>query len=152
MEHTCPNVETLPVKDMDGGAFHDTTECAACEVEYAAAMEESRIGDDKVVIPRSLFIKLLSRPFYVGVVGTSRHYGGPEEGGWWYDWTDVLDWEEANGWKAGLEIVRRFREEHPTQKYGRHSVLGNGDDTRIIFSRSSAEIESWQSTERPHYE
>lgn len=25
----------------------------------------------------------------VQVTRTERVYGGPEEGGWWYDWTDV---------------------------------------------------------------
>ena len=96
--------------------------------------------------------KFASRPFVVGVIGTSRHYGGPEEGGWWYDWTDVLDFEPCHCWQEGLEVARRYREDHPTQKPDRFSVIGNDQDTQIVFRRSVAEIESFQSTERPHYE
>jgi hypothetical protein len=96
--------------------------------------------------------KLASRPFVVGVVGYSRHYGGPEEGGWWYDRCDVLDWQECSSWREGLALARRFREEHPTQRHHRGSVLGNGYDTKLVFTRSWQEIETMQSKERPHYE
>jgi hypothetical protein len=106
----------------------------------------------KHVLSEAAFRRLASRPFFIGVIGISRHFGGHEEGGWWYDWTQVHEVEEVNGWKAGLEVARRFREEYPTQKRDRFSVLGNGEDVEIVLSYCEAAISSRQSDERPHYE
>lgn len=91
------------------------------------------------------------RPIYVAVISTSRHYGGPEEGGWWYDWTDVCEVRRCLTLKSAVGHARELREEYPTCPRGRGSVLG-GDDTEVLVSHSLSEIEQCQSTERPRYE
>ncbi len=108
-------------------------ECTCCEIKQAK--DNTRQG-----------------VFFVASIGISRCYGGPEEGGWWYDWCDVHEIEQVESWQGGMEVIRTLRGEHPTQQYDRHSVLGNGEDTEIILARTRAEIERYQSTERPHYE
>lgn len=69
--------------------------------------------------------------FLVVVYGISRHYLGPEEGGIYGDATEVLEVGRAYTWQGGLKLAREFREQYPTQRYGRGSVLGNGQDTYV---------------------
>jgi len=47
---------------------------------------------------------------YVSVYEVQRAYGGPEEGGWWYDVYSLVDTVPVATRKAGLE-VRKFLEE-----------------------------------------
>lgn len=83
----------------------------------------------------------------------SRCYGGPEEGGWYYDhWervpyaTLIVDEDD----EPRVERARKLL----MQRYGwknahsRSSVLG-GDDCEIIMENSLGE---YASKERPHYE
>lgn len=97
-----------------------------------------------------------ARPVYVGVVSRTRHCGGPEEGGWYYDWTQVETIIECDGSTTGmfrdlLWTVRMMRIEYPTCQRGRGSVIG-GADVTIYMSRSKKLIEDLQSTEVPRYE
>jgi hypothetical protein len=89
-------------------------------------------------------------PFFVVAYGVSRHFGGPEEGGWYYDRMEALAVKRSWGWKQGLANARALREEYPTQKYGRGSVLGNGQDVYISCVSDVAFIR--ESLERPTYE
>jgi len=89
-------------------------------------------------------------PLYIVTLGISRNYGGPEEGGWWYDWTDVEDVKRVWGWQAARNAIRKLKEDYPNSRYGRGSVLG-GVDFEIRLSSDPEEIEDWQSTERPYY-
>lgn len=76
--------------------------------------------------------------FLIVVYGISRHYLGPEEGGSWGDATEVLEVGRAYTWQGGLKLAREFREQYPTQRYGRGSVLGNGQDTyiRVVYAEA----------------
>lgn len=112
-------------------------------------------------------------PLYVAVVEVSRHYGGPEEGGWWYDRSTVLGW-----WKArrselahrssqrsplyverltpealrGFERVAKrdfgYLPVKPKGYRGRGSVIGQPD----VELRFSPTLPQDYPTERPHYE
>lgn len=91
-------------------------------------------------------------PVFAVLVRCTRHFGGHEEGGWWYDWDDVLEVRRAWDFRSLLRHVRELRDEYPTCRYGRGSVLGNAGDTFIYLVRDPARIEELQSTERPRYE
>lgn len=94
------------------------------------------------------------RPFYIVVEGTSRHYGGPEEGGWWYDWHEVLEVRKAFTFEQGLRQARALKEEYPQPRYNRYSCANRGEaDTRIVFCYGEDDPR-WptESTQRPRYE
>lgn len=91
-------------------------------------------------------------PVYAVATRTFRCYGGPEEGGWWYDWTDIEQVCQAYTFRGLLATVRRMREEHETDQRGRGSVLGNRGDVTIYLTRHAHLIDGLQSTERPRYE
>lgn len=75
--------------------------------------------------------------FLVVAYGVDRVYGGPEEGGWWYDRMTVLEVRRAFTFAGGLRAGRELRDEHPTCPRGRGSVLG-GTDTyiRCVYSEN----------------
>ncbi len=94
------------------------------------------------------------RPFYLVVSSTSRHYGGPEEGGWWYDRTEVVEVRKAFTLEQGLFHARKLRENYPQPKYNRFSMANRGEgDTRIHLCYGEDDPR-WptESKERPRYE
>ena len=76
-------------------------------------------------------------PFYIVAVGHDRCYGGPEEGGWWYDTFRVLGVRRVWDVRSGLAAARALMEEHPTCPRGRGSVLGGTDVEICTFRRTS---------------
>ncbi len=92
-----------------------------------------------------------SPSIYAGVVSISRHYGGPEEGGWYYDWYQVEEILQCQDFRHLLSTVRSLRNDYPSCPRGRGSVIG-GDDTVVYISRSKKLIEDMQSEERSVYE
>lgn len=89
-------------------------------------------------------------PFYVAAIGVSRHYGGPEEGGWWYDRTTVEEVRKAWDWRTAMKHVRELREEHTTCPQGRFSVNG-GTDMYVQTFRALETLPN-ENFERPRYE
>ncbi|MFZ9889735.1 MAG: hypothetical protein ACO3JL_19745 [Myxococcota bacterium] len=91
-------------------------------------------------------------PLYVVAIGTDRRYGGPEEGGWWYDESYVLEVASCRGWRAALRAARSLKRDYPTCPYGRFSAAG-GTDVSIRLTDCRAELDTWSMpTPRPHYE
>lgn len=88
---------------------------------------------------------------YVNAYLVERNYGGPEEGGWWYDSgtpiasVPVENDQEAD--KVKLMLQELFEGHYPTKKT-RHSVNG-GEDLEIVHEEHFAVA---YPTERPHYE
>lgn len=88
---------------------------------------------------------------YVSVYSVGRAYGGPEEGGWWYDYgtpqasVPVNTWAEAEQWRERLEKDERFSNEG---RRDRHSVIG--DENFEVYLEDHC-AESFPSS-RPHYE
>jgi hypothetical protein len=87
---------------------------------------------------------------FVTAYGISRHYGGPEEGGWWYDWWEPVEsvpvaYSNAEVMKAQMEIKHDGVNSNPTDRF---SVLGNGEDLAVVIED---EINEFRTTERPHY-
>ena len=91
-------------------------------------------------------------PIYVVVQGTSRHYGGPEEGGWWYNWTDTAQVFKFYTAKAALRKVRDLREEYGQPRYGIYSCANRGEqEWDFVITHDPSFWEAYESTERPYY-
>lgn len=92
-------------------------------------------------------------PVWVAVCRTFREYGGPEEGGWYYDCQTVEEVHRAWDFPTLLRLVRRLVADNPTDPYGRFSVLGNSGDVTLYLLRSSDLLEQLEyPATRPHYE
>lgn len=81
-------------------------------------------------IRRDLALAGHVQPIYVYVWAIDQCYGGPEEGGWYFDMGRVEEVRRAHSWKQALRHIRALREAHPTCPRGRSSVIG-GTDTYV---------------------
>ena len=85
---------------------------------------------------------------WVGLYHVERQYGGPEEGGWWYDcFYHVLSipaWGEDDARQQWSRLQQRtLKPERPLS-----SMLSDGE-ARVIFEERPGQYET---TEVPHYE
>jgi hypothetical protein len=139
------------------------------QTAYDRAMEVMNAlydGDRDVVFPSKNRWKLAQRfiraqdrkpgqvlPIYVAVQSTARYYGGPEEGGWWYNntWTE----EVFKFWSArdALAKLRELRDEYGDPRYGIYSAANRGEpEYSFVITHDPSFWESREYTERPHYE
>lgn len=89
-------------------------------------------------------------PLHAAVFEISRHYGGPEEGGWWYDWVTLVETVIVSGYSDTLKVMRKLHETYPQPKYNRHSVLGSHDySIQLYYDLSCMPKET---THKPRYE
>lgn len=95
---------------------------------------------------------MTGRPLLVSEYTVDRLYGGPEEGGWWYD-----DWEPTGNVAAlvfdqsaahAVAGLLSDRAAAAKTKPDRFSVIGT-PDTIYAVERTVGEH---RTTERPHYE
>lgn len=97
---------------------------------------------------------LNERTWFVTRYATTREYGGPEEGGWWYDWhqsptlvaTCTNDEEALAICRALNEAEKQIRKDE-RRPQGRFSVHGGEDMTYHIEKVFGEDT----STEVPHY-
>jgi hypothetical protein len=82
---------------------------------------------------------------YVTVYRVTRHYGGPEEGGWWYNWYEPVHTEPYRTMEQRDELQKEWRDRDNGDIY---SVLG-GEEYRVY---AEAILNESATTERPHYE
>ena len=82
---------------------------------------------------------------FVTVYKVTRHYGGPEEGGWWYNWYEPVFTEPFTSMTQRDEMQKRWRDQDTGDIY---SVLG-GAEYRVY---AETELNESATTERPHYE
>lgn len=82
---------------------------------------------------------------FVTVYEVTRHYGGPEEGGWWYNWYEPVKGEVYRSFNQ----VEELRDEWMQRDEGNiYSVLGVRQYAVYI-----EEVQHEHATiERPHYE
>lgn len=84
----------------------------------------------------------LRRMHFATVYRIDRCYGGPEEGGWWYDWYQLESFEPTDsetGWLSTEAVA-----------FGRFS-MAHGHDIGVNIEALDS-FGAYQSTERPHYE
>ncbi len=91
---------------------------------------------------------------YVNCYSISRHYGGSEEGGWWYDCGHPLASVPVSDDASSdvLESIRKDLHEkfgQPTTGMGRYSMAPKGDDIEIYVEDNFAEPFP---QERPRFE
>ena len=91
---------------------------------------------------------------YVNVYQVSRHYGGSEEGGWWYDSGELRLSVRVTGKDAGeveateLILLDDLARAFPDNKY-RYSMAPRDVDYQVQIEEH--EGKDWPE-ERPHYE
>jgi hypothetical protein len=84
---------------------------------------------------------------FVNVYKVTRHYGGAEEGGWYYNWYTCIETFPVKN-KNAHTVKEELESEHAHHKYGNiYSVLG-GQDIAVMIEATPKESET---TERPYY-
>ncbi len=57
--------------------------------------------------------RVLRQTFYVNVYERGRAYGGPEEGGWWYNVFTAKSSIQADGWEEAQGFLAILKEKFP---------------------------------------
>lgn len=86
---------------------------------------------------------------YINVYSTTRHYGGPEEGGWWYNWNTCLLTIPVNKLtdKQKKKMIKLLNKIYESS--GNIYSVNGGEEIYIIEEDKIAESET---TETPYYE
>jgi hypothetical protein len=91
-------------------------------------------------------------PIYIAVQGTSRCYGGPEEGGWWYNWTETEEVFKVWTMRAALRKLRELREEYLPPRFSIYSAANRGEEEySFVITHDPSYFVERESTERPTY-
>lgn len=111
--------------------YHET--CPECKGECYIDTEEKE-DEEKIV--------------YVNVYRVTRHYGGAEEGGWWYNWFDCIETYPVRLKNAEV-IKEKLENDYSYIKEGDiYSALG-GTDMVVYIEENPKHSET---KERPYYE
>lgn len=93
---------------------------------------------------------------YCSIYEVTRHYGGSEEGGWWYDWYDAVAtfvvpkaYHKKRNWRKKQAFVSSLLERFMDRKWGDISSVNGGRDVKAYFENHPRLL---QSTTVPHYE
>lgn len=87
--------------------------------------------------------------WFVNVYELDRLYGGPEEGGWWYEAGEIQRVYVFTSWEEATAARDRIVEAHPTTA-NRYSVLYHGGDIQV--SHPARKPGEDYPKVRPHYE
>lgn len=89
---------------------------------------------------------------YLSVYATTRHYGGPEEGGWWFNWDEpilcyaVADGDDDDEVEARREALRA----EWSEKIAHGDIYSVLDGVDVWVGLESEPFE-FRSVERPRY-
>lgn len=86
-------------------------------------------------------------PWWVNVYEASRDYGGPEEGGWWYEVGYPHEWKRADSRVEAIELRDQLVEMYP--RTGKRSSVLGGEDWEVRIERNVAQP---YPEHRPRYE
>jgi hypothetical protein len=94
-------------------------------------------------------IEASERMTWVNCYFVTRHYGGPEEGGWWYNITECRESEMALIGDDADKVLAEMQKEFGAEAYGNiyHSTGG-----LEVYTRIEAEMAQSEDTEKPRYE
>lgn len=87
---------------------------------------------------------------WVAWVETWRCYGGPEEGGWWYDRSAVVRIERYDIPRRARRIARRALRNTDMPRHDRFSVLG-GTDPDVRVTHDPETLLWWHRPQRQTY-
>ena len=90
----------------------------------------------------------LQRPVYLNVYDVTRHFGGREEGGWWYNAGELVETVETTEEKCD-EMRAQLLEKHKARNSGDIYSVNGG--VLLEVQVDDAPGENWP-VERPHYE
>ncbi len=90
----------------------------------------------------------MKKNYYVNVYSITRHYGGPEEGGTWYNILDCIASVPVKGRKAARKEIKRLKKIYGKGRGNIYSVLGG---TLIQYSIEDTYAQS-QTREAYRYE
>lgn len=85
---------------------------------------------------------------YVNVYSITRHFGGYEEGGWYFDWYNCIETVPCKN-KYSDEIQEDLEEAYENHKRGDISSVRGGVDILVLIED---EISKSETKERPIYE
>jgi hypothetical protein len=85
---------------------------------------------------------------YVTLYEVSRDYGGPEEGGWWYDWWTPVKTFKARDDRHAERLRDRLQKQHPITRPRRWESWGDVDPIVMIETERRSMLRDC----RPHYE
>jgi hypothetical protein len=120
-------------------------QCISC----LKTLESYEIGYDRLCPSCGKNTKILG-PIYVNVYLTDLAYGGPEEGGWWYNCGEPVESTIVGTEEQANELVARLR----AGKYSnvgrrpKHSVLSQGEYDICIEQHIARPFPD----RKPHYE
>lgn len=114
------------------------------EEQYENAPEEAliRLAENEQELPPEQLV-------FVNVYSVTRHYGGPEEGGWWFDalhCEEIMPVQYQYAETLREELKKRYEESH---KWGDISSVLGGQDVVVYIEKDPKESET---KERPVYE
>ena len=109
---------------------------------------------------------------YLNIYQCSQAYGGPEEGGWWYSCSELIDSKRISNLTRARQTVKELNKKFKNDDKGEYQMgfggfdgcddSGEGDDDYLMlgghwgFSDIRACIEEHPGknypSERPHYE
>ncbi len=138
-----------------------------CNIKQLPYAEGNLLGSMSVTVDDKTIPIYIEKPYFgsdednwpgfnngdfcvISLYYTTRHYGGPEEGGWWYNW-DSLEASIPTYFSVDSveNIAKMLLDKHSSEIGGDiYSVLG-GVDGWIRIERISGSAES---KERPRYE
>lgn len=104
---------------------YDCTE----EVEFASWDDRVLMCSDEI---ETLDGKLQPIRWWVGVYEVDQGYGGPEEGGWWYEVGEVKQVAAASSYEEAQDIANKLREEWVDEsRVPTYSVIYSGGNYAV---------------------
>jgi len=129
-----PNDEALALLQDEEGEFRGCKNCGTDE--FLMEHFQMDVADDEIV--------------FVNVYTVRRKYGGPEEGGWWFNWYECVEVIPVqNQYSEQMREILYEKYINSELKYGDiYSVLG-GQDIAVYIEEHPKQSET---RERPVYE
>lgn len=120
-------------------SIEEPSKCGVCD-----AFDHRKVETAKGIQP----------PFLIVVSGISRHYGGPEEGGWWYNTTEIVEVRKVHTISAAHRHLRELKELYPQPRFGIGSAANRGEseyEMGCFYGENDPRFPQ-ANTERPRYE
>lgn len=105
--------------------------CKFCDGEGDVEVE---VSEDEIVFVNAYLVR--------------RYYGGPEEGGWWYNHYDCLEAVPVKNKYSDL-MVDELEKQYGHKRFGDIYSSNGGQDVYVYIEEKPQEM---QSKERPQYE
>ena len=94
---------------------------------------------------------------YLNIYQRTRHYGGPEEGGWWYDWDHCVcsvpvKFRKHDLAKTGIDLLAVWRVMEDSGDFRDSGDIGSVNGGEEFYSDVERTPAASETKERPRYE